>query len=143
MFGLRDSPAAPPPTSRRRRPTIVRQQLCNRRLGWCSAVLIITSLLATACGGGDTGAVPADAPAEFDEALELAISLDRGRTDESRLRDDMWGLTAAYCTNINADSVSPQSQQVQAILAFVESNVCPQKSNAYWGEAFLALESGS
>ena len=102
--------------------------------------LLILLLILAACGGADDGAVPSDAPAEFDDAVELASTLDRGNTDERQLRDDMWGLAAAYCTNINSPSIAPQSQQVVAILAFVESNVCPTRSNTYWQDAFLALE---
>lgn len=100
----------------------------------CSAVFL------AGCGSSDDGAVPGDAPSEFDDAVELAKTLDRGRTNEAELRDGIWGLTAAYCTNINAPSIEPTSQQVITILAFVESNVCPTKSNTYWQEAFLTLE---
>lgn len=102
-------------------------------------VALALALLLTACGG-DSGVVPGDAPDEFDDAVELAESLDRGRTDGDTLREDMWGLTAAYCTNINAPSIAPESQQVIAILAFVESSVCPTRSSTYWQEAFQALE---
>ncbi len=105
-------------------------------------VALSLALLLAACGG-DSGVVPGDAPDEFDDAVELAESLDRGRTGGDTVREDMWGLTAAYCTNINAPSIEPQSQQVIAILAFVESNVCPTRSNSYWQEAFLELESAS
>ncbi len=129
---------AVPPTSDFKLRTIV---ACRSGLSLPSLLSLLFLLLLLSACGADDGVVPNDAPSEFDDAIELAESFETGNADNENLRDDMWGLTAAYCTNINAPSIAPQSQQVIAILAFVESNVCPTRSNSYWQDAFQDLES--